>query len=75
MASIACYTACFWVLAPAMKALPVGLVYAIWAGVGIIGAVTLGFLVFKEPLSALQLGFIALIIIGAVGLNLTHSHG
>ena len=29
--SIACYSACFWVLAPAMKVLPVGIVYAIFA--------------------------------------------
>ncbi|MEO0501627.1 MAG: SMR family transporter, partial [Pseudomonadota bacterium] len=32
--SILCYSACFWVLAPAMKALPLGVVYAIWSGIG-----------------------------------------
>ncbi len=36
--SILCYSACFWALAPAMKALPVGIVYAIWSGVGIVAA-------------------------------------
>lgn len=40
--SIACYSACFWVLAPAMTVLPVAVVYAIWAGVGIVAAAIIG---------------------------------
>ena len=74
MLSIACYSACFWVLAPAMKVLPVGLVYAIWAGTGIVAAALIGIFAFDEKLGALQYGFIALILIGAVGLNLTTQH-
>ena len=69
--SILCYSLCFWALAPALKYLPVGIVYAIWAGVGIIGASALGLIVFGERLEAYQYGFIALIIVGAVGLRLT----
>ncbi len=46
--SIACYSACFWVLAPAMKVLPVGVVYAIWAGVGIVAAAIVGIAAFDE---------------------------
>lgn len=72
--SIACYSACFWFLAPAMKVLPVGIVYAIWAGVGILAAAIIGIVAFDEKLGALQYGFIALILIGAVGLNLTTQH-
>lgn len=64
--SILCYGACFWVLAPALRDLPVGVVYAIWSGVGIIGAVGLGLLVFDERLSGLQLLAIAMIAVGAV---------
>lgn len=71
MASIACYSACFWALAPAMKVLPVGIVYAIWSGVGIVAASLIGIFAFDEPLGALQFFFIALILVGAVGLNLT----
>lgn len=71
MLSIACYSACFWVLAPAMKVLPVGVVYAIWSGVGIVAASLIGIYAFDERLGALQFFFIALILIGAVGLNLS----
>jgi small multidrug resistance pump len=69
--SILCYSACFWVLAPAMKALPVGVVYAIWAGVGIVAAALIGVLAFNEKLSLVQLSCIGLVLIGAVGLRMT----
>lgn len=71
--SILCYSACFWALAPALRDLPVGLVYAIWAGIGIVGASALGVLFFGDRLALLQYGFIALILIGAIGLRLTSS--
>ena len=58
-------------LAPAMKVLPVGVVYAIWSGVGIVAASLIGLYAFDERLGALQFFFIALILIGAVGLNLS----
>ena len=69
--SILCYSGCFWVLAPAMKALPVGIVYAIWAGVGIVAAALIGLLAFGERLGPVQLGCIALVLAGAIGLRLT----
>jgi len=71
MVSILCYSVCFWFLAPALKVLPVGIVYAIWAGVGIVGATILSVLVFNDRILPYQYGFIALIMIGAVGLKLT----
>ncbi|RZO69081.1 MAG: multidrug efflux SMR transporter [Parvularculaceae bacterium] len=72
--SILCYWACFWFLAPAMKYLPVGMVYAIWAGIGIVAASFLGLWVFGERLSFLQYGLIGMILVGAIGLNLTTQH-
>lgn len=69
--SIMSYTICFWMLAPAMKFIPVGIVYAIWAGVGIVCASLIGLWAFGEKLSLVQYGFVAAILIGAVGLNLT----
>ena len=74
MVSIACYSACFWALAPAMKVLPVGIVYAIWSGVGIVAASLIGIFAFDEQIGGLQFFFIALILVGAVGLNLTLTH-
>ncbi|MEM6310918.1 MAG: multidrug efflux SMR transporter [Pseudomonadota bacterium] len=73
-ASILCYWICFAALAPALRDLPVGVVYAIWAGAGILGGVVIGIAVFGETLNSLQYICIGLILIGAVGLRLsTHS--
>ena len=71
VASIALYSACLWVLAPALKTIPVGVAYAIWAGVGIAAAGAIGALAFGERLGPLQLAFVAMIMVGAVGLRLT----
>lgn len=71
MLSIACYSSCFWVLAPALKVLPVGVVYAIWAGVGIVAAALIGLIAFGDRLGVLQLACIAMILVGAIGLRLT----
>lgn len=71
--SILCYGACFAALAPVMKVLPVGVVYAIWAGVGIVAAAIIGWFGFEERLSTLQFIFIVMVLVGAVGLRLTNS--
>lgn len=71
MASIACYWVCFAFLAGAIKVIPVGIAYAIWSGVGILAITVIGFFAFKQNLNLLQLGCIALIAVGAIGLNLT----
>lgn len=74
MASIACYSVCFWLLAPAIKVIPVGVAYAIWAGMGILTISILSIFLFGQKLGLSQYGFIGLILIGAVGLNLTTQH-
>lgn len=73
MLSIACYSACFWLLAPALKSLPMGVVYAVWAGVGIVAVAGIGATFFGQRLGAAQLGFMAMVLVGAVGLRLTTS--
>jgi len=69
MLAIACYSMSFWFLAPVLKASPVGIAYAVWAGVGIVLITLVEFLAFGQKMSLIQLGMIALILIGAVGLN------
>jgi len=71
MAAIACYSVCFWFFAPALKVIPVGVAYAIWAGMGIVCVAALSFALFGQKLTGLQYGFIALILIGSVGLNMS----
>lgn len=54
----------------AMKSLPVGTAYAIWVGVGAVGTVILGIVLFQEPVNALRLVSVGLIIAGLIGLKL-----
>ena len=54
----------------AMKALPVGTAYAVWVGVGAVGTVILGIVLFGEPADVLRLVSVGLIIAGIVGLKL-----
>lgn len=69
--SIACYSISFWFLAIVLTKIPVGVAYAIWSGAGIAAIALIGWLVFRQGLSVAQIGFIALILVGAIGLNLT----
>jgi quaternary ammonium compound-resistance protein SugE len=54
----------------AMKTLPVGTSYAVWVGVGAVGTVILGIVLFGEPANPLRLISVGLIIFGIVGLKL-----
>ena len=54
----------------AMKSLPVGTAYAIWVGIGAIGTVVLGIVLFGEPANTLRIASLALIVGGIVGLKL-----
>lgn len=54
----------------AMKSLPVGTAYAIWVGVGAVGTVILGVVLFHEPMNALRMISVGLIIAGLIGLKL-----
>ena len=65
------YTASFIMLTLALKKIDVSVAYAIWAGVGTALITIIGILYFKEPLSALKVFSIFLIIAGVIGLNLS----
>ncbi|HIU63977.1 MAG TPA: multidrug efflux SMR transporter [Candidatus Avacidaminococcus intestinavium] len=57
-------------LSLALKVLPLGTAYAIWTGIGIVGTVIVGILLFDEPVTAIRLTSIALIGCGIAGLKL-----
>jgi quaternary ammonium compound-resistance protein SugE len=61
----------FWLLGLSLKLLPVGTAYAVWTGIGAVGAALLGILLFNEPANAARLGCIALILAGIIGLKVT----
>ena len=60
----------FFFLSLAMKEIPMGTAYAIWTGLGTVGAVLMGILFFKESAGWKRIGFLSLIIAGAIGLKL-----
>jgi quaternary ammonium compound-resistance protein SugE len=55
----------------AMRSLPVGTAYAVWTGIGAVGTVLLGLVLFDEPATVARLGCVALIVAGIVGLKLS----
>jgi quaternary ammonium compound-resistance protein SugE len=55
----------------AMRTLPVGTAYAVWTGIGAVGTVVLGMLLFNEPATFGRLACVGLILAGIVGLKLT----
>lgn len=57
-------------LGMAMRSLPLGTAYAVWTGIGSVGTVIAGIVLFAEPADALRLGCIAMIVAGIMGLKL-----
>ncbi|AOE83881.1 quaternary ammonium compound efflux SMR transporter SugE [Pseudomonas sp. TCU-HL1] len=56
----------------AMKELPLGTAYAIWTGVGAVGTVIAGVILFGESMALVRLLSVALIVSGLIGLKLSH---
>lgn len=67
--TLAAMAASFWLLAVAMKTLPLGAAYAVWTGIGTVGAVILGVVLFGDPATPARLGCVGLIVAGIVGLR------
>ncbi len=69
-ATAAAMVASIVLLGWAMKTLPVGTAYAVWTGIGAVGTVILGIVLFGESASAARLACVGLIVAGIVGLKL-----
>ncbi|MFT3880934.1 MAG: multidrug efflux SMR transporter [Gemmatales bacterium] len=54
--------------------IPMGTAYAVWTGIGAVGAFVIGIWLFKEPAQMLRILSVSLIIVGIVGLKLTSDH-
>ncbi len=61
----------FWLLALAMRSLPVGTAYGVWVGIGAVGTVIVGIMFLSEPAGIARLVSVALIISGIIGLKLS----
>lgn len=63
--------ASFLLLARATRTLPLGTAYAVWTGIGALGALIVGVLLFRESLTPARLLFAALLLVGIIGLKAT----
>jgi quaternary ammonium compound-resistance protein SugE len=70
VATLVAMVASVVLLAIAMRTLPVGTAYAVWTGIGAVGTVALGIVLFGEPANAARLLCIGLIVAGIAGLKL-----
>ena len=61
-------------LALAQKTLPLGTSYAIWTGIGAVGATICGIILFNEPRDIARILCILLIVAGILGLKITSGH-
>ena len=68
------YVLAFVLLAQALKAIDVGVAYAVWAGLGTALITVIGILALGAPATALKLAGTALIVVGVVALNLSSAH-
>ncbi|HRL09551.1 MAG TPA: quaternary ammonium compound efflux SMR transporter SugE, partial [Aliarcobacter sp.] len=61
----------FYLLSLALKALPIGTAYAVWVGIGTVGTVIAGIILFGESMTLIRVISILFILIGIVGLKFT----
>ncbi len=64
-----CLGVSMYLLIKATEELPIGTAYAVWTGIGAVGTVLIGILVFKEPATFWRLFFITTLIASIVGLK------
>ena len=67
---VVCFVAALYLLSQALKAIPLGIAYAIWAGLGIVLTAAIGFLAFGQKLDGAALVGIGMIVGGVVVINL-----
>ena len=60
----------FALMAVALKSLPFGTAYAVWTGIGAVGSIIVGMLIFSEPTDPVRIICLTLIVAGMVGLKL-----
>lgn len=71
--TVASMTASFLLLGLAMKTLPIGIAYAVWVGIGLVGTAILGVFLFGESTSPMKIFSLGLICLGIIGLKLAHA--
>ncbi len=70
VAVVVLFSMAFYLLSQVIKVIPLGIAYAIWAGVGIVLTALIGFFVFRQSLDVAAMVGIGLIVSGVVVINL-----
>jgi len=65
-----CLTLSMYLLVKATQELPIGTAYAVWTGIGAVGTVLVGIVVFKEPTDFWRIFFISTLIVSIIGLKI-----
>ncbi len=68
--TLAAMVVSFWCLSQSLRSIPIGTGYAIWTGIGAVGAAALGILLFGDSASWPRLLCIGLIVCGVIGLKM-----
>lgn len=63
--------ASMYLLSWSARTLPIGTAYAVWVGIGALGAAILGIVLFREPVTLARMGFLAMLLVSIVGLKAT----
>lgn len=64
----------FFSVSQAMKVIPIGTAYGVWAGIGAAGSVVCGIVLFGDSFHVVKMISISLIVIGIIGLKLVQAH-
>jgi quaternary ammonium compound-resistance protein SugE len=70
LATVAAIALSFALMALALRSLPFGTAYAVWTGIGAVGSILVGMLLYSEPTDPVRLVCLTLIVAGMVGLKL-----
>ena len=70
VATVAAVALSFALMSLALKSVPFGTVYAVWTGIGAVGTVLAGIVLFQESADPLRLACLALIVTGILGIKL-----
>ena len=68
--TVVAYAASFWFMALALRTMPVGIVYAIWSGLGIVFIAAIGYVLFGQRLDAPAIAGLSLILAGILVIQL-----
>lgn len=69
-ATVAAIALSFAMMAVALRSLPFGTAYAVWTGIGAVGSIIVGMLLYSEPTDPARMVCLTLIVVGMIGLKL-----